>query len=215
MASGIDTKREAPTASEALRHPIRVRILETLNKVDMSPVQFLNSGVVDEITAIKGKTREAALSHISYHFRVLVKAGCIEIVETIPRRGSVEHVYRGKARAQFDEQQWAELDVAEREEISKVMLQGFVAQAEGSMLSGMFDLKPERWLAYFSIPLDEQGWGEMVTSLENCWAELEEIRQTCSKRLDDSGEEEEILATFGLFGFESPPLPKPRNNAAA
>jgi hypothetical protein len=207
MKNGTATKREATTASEVLRHPIRVRILGMLNKHDMSPVQFHNLGLVDNLPGLKGKTQEAVLSHISYHFRVLAKAGCIEVVETIPRRGSVEHIYRARARAQFDETQWAALELPEREAISKLMLQSFIAQAEGSLLSGTFDLKPDRWLAWLSLKVDERGWKEMISSLETCWAELEEIHQTSSKRLEDS-DEEPIPATLGLFGFESPPEPE-------
>jgi hypothetical protein len=209
MATAIEGKKEAPTASEALRHPIRVRILEGLNWFNMSPVQFLNSGMVDQVDAIKGKSQEAALSHVSYHFRVLAKAGCIEIVETIPRRGSVEHIYRGKARAQFDEDQWASLNVDERQAIAKVSLQSFIAQVEGAMLSGTFEKRTDRWLAWLPLKLDERGWGEMVASLESCWAEVEEIGQASSKRLEDSGQDP-IPANLGLFGFESPPPPKPR-----
>jgi DNA-binding transcriptional ArsR family regulator len=32
--------------------------------------------------------------HVAYHVRVLKNLGCIELVETRPRRGTVEHVYR-------------------------------------------------------------------------------------------------------------------------
>jgi DNA-binding transcriptional ArsR family regulator len=31
---------------------------------------------------------------VAYHVRVLRELGCIELVETQPRRGAVEHIYR-------------------------------------------------------------------------------------------------------------------------
>jgi predicted transcriptional regulator len=31
---------------------------------------------------------------VAYHVRVLRKLGCIELVETQPRRGAVEHIYK-------------------------------------------------------------------------------------------------------------------------
>jgi DNA-binding transcriptional ArsR family regulator len=34
------------------------------------------------------------VGQVSYHFRALARLGFIEIAETIPRRGAVEHVYR-------------------------------------------------------------------------------------------------------------------------
>ncbi len=32
--------------------------------------------------------------HVAYHVRVLRNLGCIELAETQPRRGTVEHIYR-------------------------------------------------------------------------------------------------------------------------
>jgi DNA-binding transcriptional ArsR family regulator len=32
--------------------------------------------------------------NVAYHVRVLRNLGCIELVETQPRRGAVEHIYR-------------------------------------------------------------------------------------------------------------------------
>jgi DNA-binding transcriptional ArsR family regulator len=37
--------------------------------------------------------------NVAYHVRVLRNLGCIELAETRPRRGTVEHVYRLTERA--------------------------------------------------------------------------------------------------------------------
>ncbi|HXQ89533.1 MAG TPA: hypothetical protein VN733_07830, partial [Solirubrobacterales bacterium] len=75
-------KDEKPMASAALRHPLRVRILEVVNEQDMSPNQFMLRQLAPEV-----EVSAKSLSSISYHFRELAKMGCIEIARTYARRG--------------------------------------------------------------------------------------------------------------------------------
>src|SRR6266487_1479331 len=87
------------TACAPLNHPLRVRILEVANTGDISPIQFVNEQL--EPPGISFKNPQHALSHVSYHFRALEKAGCIEVIDTIQRRGATEHVYRGTVTVYF------------------------------------------------------------------------------------------------------------------
>ena len=43
---------------------------------------------------VRSAQLELDLRSVAYHVRVLKKLGCIELVESLPRRGAVEHVYR-------------------------------------------------------------------------------------------------------------------------
>ena len=61
------------------------------------------------------------------------------MVEENKRRGSIEHVYRGLARAYFSDLQWNELDEPERVRISKTMIQGLLARVEGALMADIFD----------------------------------------------------------------------------
>ncbi len=205
MEATLD-KSGKTTASDALRHPIRVRILEALNTRDtMSPVEFIRSGMLWGLPGIKGKSIAAQMSHASYHFRALAAAGCIELVGTRPVRGSEEHLYRANSRAYFTDAEWEKMDAAERADISKTMLSGFIAQAEGAMLLDTFDSRTDRWLAWIPFNVDERGWDELTTAIGACYAEIEQIRHDAGKRLE-AGEGPTVPATFGVFGFESPPM---------
>ena len=77
-----------------LRHPLRRELLRLYVKEDgcLSPTQL------SEYT-------KKQLSSVSYHVRELAKHGALELVETQPRRGSVEHFY--EATALVDEVSWA------------------------------------------------------------------------------------------------------------
>ena len=63
---------------------MRAQALRLFSERDMSPKEIASELDLD----VRG---------VAYHVRVLKKLGCIELVETRPRRGAVEHVYRAAA----------------------------------------------------------------------------------------------------------------------
>lgn len=65
----------------ALSNPLRARALELIAAGATSPKLIATELDLDVRT-------------VAYHVRVLRKLGCIELVETQPRRGAVEHIYR-------------------------------------------------------------------------------------------------------------------------
>jgi predicted transcriptional regulator len=70
-----------PRLAKALSNGIRARALELIATGPKSPKLVATELNLD-------------LRSVAYHVRVLKKLGCIELVETLPRRGAVEHVYR-------------------------------------------------------------------------------------------------------------------------
>jgi DNA-binding transcriptional ArsR family regulator len=70
-----------PRLTKALSNEVRARALELLAEGAQSP-------------KLIAAELELDLRSVAYHVRVLEKLGCIELVETLPRRGAVEHVYR-------------------------------------------------------------------------------------------------------------------------
>jgi len=75
---------------KALGHPVRKELLTLCLEADepKSP-----KGLALETHQGKGSF-EKHLSNVSYHVRTLAEYGALELVETRPRRGSVEHLYR-------------------------------------------------------------------------------------------------------------------------
>lgn len=70
-----------PRLAKALANEVRARALDLIAEGTKSP-----KVIADEL--------DLDLRGVAYHVRVLKKLGCIELVETQPRRGAVEHVYR-------------------------------------------------------------------------------------------------------------------------
>ena len=179
-----------------LRHPLRVRILEVANSRDISPVQFLREGLAPP--------GEYGLSHISHHFSELEKGGCLRVAQLIPRRGSVEHVYRGLARAFFTDEDWDRMEPAERRKVTRTMLQGLMARADSAITADTFDQRTDRHLSWIAMPLDEQGWEALTDLQAETLSRAEEIRVEAGERLAAEGGES-FPATFGALAFESPP----------
>jgi DNA-binding transcriptional ArsR family regulator len=92
------SKRSLRTPEEALlfvlRHPLRKRLLRFYVEAEgtLSPKQ---------LTLL---ANEPEISVVGYHVRVLAENGAVELVKTVPRRGSVEHFY--KATNLVDEVAW-------------------------------------------------------------------------------------------------------------
>ncbi len=73
-----------PRLAKALSNDVRAQALELLCKGAWSPKAIAAELGLD----VRG---------VAYHVRVLKKLGCIELVETRPRRGAIEHIYRAAA----------------------------------------------------------------------------------------------------------------------
>jgi hypothetical protein len=184
-------------AAAALRHPTRIRILEVVNERDMSPIQFLNLGVDPQLSA-------GSLSHVSYHFRRLEEYGCLEVVETISRRGAVEHIYRGKARTFFDDDQWEAVTEGEQRPLARAVYQGLAARVEGALLSDTFSSRPDFHLTWVQFDLDQRGWSEAMATLADSYWTIERLRDEARSRLAET-DEPRIPVTIGILGFESSP----------
>jgi hypothetical protein len=195
------SKEGRSTTCSPLAHPVRVRILEVVNEHPMSPVQFINAGFAPGF-----ETKQKALSLVSYHFRALESAGCIEIVDTVPRRGATEHIYGGCSRVFFSDEEFEQLPAKQRQQLSRTSWQGLVARTDGAIRKGTFDARTDRHLTWRAMELDERGWKEMTGRLAQCFEDLEQIRKDAEDRLAVSGDRV-VPTTMAMLGFESPPRP--------
>jgi hypothetical protein len=191
------------TRAEILSHPLRVRMLEIANELDVSAVSFVRNGYASAL--LDHLDESIAVSQVAYHFRKLLRAGCVEVVEHRVRRGAVENVYRGAARALFVTDEWEALDRGRREEISGVVLQGLMARAESAVLEGTFDARDDRWLVWVRMALDEQGWDELCELNKKMLDDVERVRETAEERLGRAGVPAHTApVTWGMLSFESP-----------
>jgi Helix-turn-helix domain len=191
--------RSGPTAkpaASAIGHPVRVRILEVVNEVDMSPSEFHRLGMVG--------FEDKPLNFFAPHFGVLEEAGLIVVVKKTPGRNNcIEKTYRGVARAIFTAEEWAELDKKTRFAISKAVSTGFMARVDGALLAQTIDSRLDRNLYWRGANVDEQGWDEVAGIIESACNQVAKVCDDAQARLEEV-EENGIPLTVGLFSFESP-----------
>lgn len=199
----VKGKRRIDTICSVLRHPVRVRILEILNEGPRSPSQFVAEGLMPE--EYKDEY-EKELSLASYHFRQLESEGCLEIVESIPRRGAMEHVYVGKVRVYFTDEEFAQMPRPKRRFFSRISMQGLIARADRAIREDTFDNRTDRHFSWMPMHLDSRGWDEVMAVLADTFGKLTQIRHDTRDRLAGSGDKV-IPVTVGMLGFESPPPP--------
>jgi DNA-binding transcriptional ArsR family regulator len=171
---------------KALGHPLRVQALQILNLRVASP-----SEIADELGI--------GVSGLSYHIRVLSELECIELVDTEPVRGAVEHFYRATARAFFTQEDWAEVPESARSGISGAMWGDIVPEVNAAMTAGSFDSREDRHFSWTPMVVDQEGWEEVRSLLNDGMLRLLDIQAKSAERLTAGGEAISIAALMTCF----------------
>jgi len=185
---------------KALAHELRIEILGILNERMASPNEL-------------AKELDEGLSQVSYHVKVLKDYECIELVKTEPRRGAVEHYYRATSRAFLTDRDWHALPASVKPGLSADLLELIFGDATRALEEGTFDARDDRHMSRTPLILDEEGWGEVLSSMERTLAEIMRAQKNSASRMAKSGEEGSS-ATVAMLGFELPEPPSQRQKAS-
>jgi DNA-binding transcriptional ArsR family regulator len=172
---------------KALAHPLRVQILEELQSRVASPSEL-------------SKEMEQSLGVISYHANMLVKCGCLELVDTQPRRGAIEHFYRATPRSFIGHQDWRRAPRSVRGGVTDAAFGSFVEKAAAAAEAGTIDSRDDTTLNWMPMTVDDTGWTEIAAIMETARKQLTDVHQRSSKRLSGG---EGIAVIVGLAGFEA------------
>jgi len=170
-ASAVDSR-----LAKALAHPLRVQLLAALNEGVASPNEL-------------AKRLDEPLTNVSYHVRMLHDLGCIELVETEPRRGALEHYYRAVVRPFFGERDWKRLPKNARGSISDAVLQLVWDDASEAIKGGLFDEREDRHLSRSVLSIDEQGWNDLHDLLAQTLDSAMQIQSDSASRASKNGDE--------------------------
>lgn len=170
-------------------HPVQVQALTILTERVASPKQ------------IAEKIGEPLVRNVSYHVRELEKAGLVELVFTKPRRGATEHFFKATVRPSYDSENWTK---AEREEVSKLILQLFLHDVAIATEAETFDVEPERHMSRAPLCLDRQGWLDLVAEQDRLLDRSLEIQAESDERRTGSGEDgKRVTALMASFTMPS------------
>jgi len=163
-ASAVDSR-----LAKALAHPLRVQLLAALNEGVASPNEL-------------AKRLDEPLTNVSYHVRMLHDLGTIELVDTEPRRGALEHYYRAVVRPFFGERDWKRLPKNARGSISDAVLQLVWDDAAEAIKAGIFDERDDRHLSRSVLAVDEQGWQDLQDLLSETLDRAMQIQAESASR---------------------------------
>ena len=159
---------------KAISHPLRHRLLSMLDGRTASP---------NELARELGMP----LGRVSYHIRLLADLGAIELVDTQPRRGALEHFYRAVTSAWFGEGDWARLPRSARRGILGHNLQQIFDWVTVAAESGGFD-QPGSEVLRTTLELDEQGCEDVSRLARDALERARAIHaEVAARRVDGDG----------------------------
>jgi DNA-binding transcriptional ArsR family regulator len=154
---------------KAMGHPLRHRILVRLNERQASPSTL-------------AKELDEPLGNVAYHVKILLENDAIELVETKPVRGAIEHIYRATARPFFDDEHWARLPLSLRRALfDETMQKAWEHVVEAAEGSGFDD--PRVHVSWTPLDLDREGYEEVANLLAEALDRALAIHAQSSGRL--------------------------------
>jgi DNA-binding transcriptional ArsR family regulator len=180
-----------------LRHPLRVQILQILERQDASPTRL-------------SKFTKEPLAKILYHVKVLVKEDCIELNRMEPRRGTAEHFYRLKPQGLIGAvKNWGEVPASLQGQLVTAALESFTTHAISALKKGTFQERDGSVLNWRPMRVDEDGWNEILLALQDADNRLSSISLRGAERL---GEKDGIAVVVSFSAFEAASPPEATDN---
>jgi DNA-binding transcriptional ArsR family regulator len=187
-----------PSLAKALAHPLRTRILTALEERTASP---------SELAAELG----AEIGVVSYHVRRLASLKLLKLVNSVPRRGAVEHYYTATARPQITSSAWGTMPSIVKQATLSAAIEEVGSQIAAAASDGGFD-KAEAHLTRTPFTVDEKGWKALARELDALLPRLQKIEAASRQRLAKSDHQGEQTAAVVLMLFnqaDAPALPMP------
>jgi DNA-binding transcriptional ArsR family regulator len=172
---------------EALRHPLRVELLDLLTERVLSPK------LLKDIVGMP-------LSHVSYHVRVLERCDAIELVRQEQRRGAFEHFFKATSQSFIGSPEWRRIPKILLGTMAGASLESFIEKAVTALEAGNLE-QPEAVFTWMPIVVDETGKKEISGICQSTTDALLKVQSQSQKRLARKGDGTQYLV--GIAGFEA------------
>jgi DNA-binding transcriptional ArsR family regulator len=177
-----------------LADPLRLKIVGELYMREMSPSQFFS------------RFGGGSVTRVSRHFQALAEHEWLELIREESggrRRGGVEHFYRAPEPAILNYEVFLELPYSVRASFSATTFEQFSDQAVEAASAGTFGARPNSYANCTSLAIDRPGSERVLSAGEELFYALFKEQADAKLRAFEA-EEELILATVAIGGFESP-----------
>src|SRR4051812_47688135 len=126
MSASASTPPSEADLARALAHPLRHRLLFEYQGEGASPSQA-------------ARRLAERLNLVSYHTRVLLRHGCVELIGTEQRRGATEHFYRATVPSGIDDARWERVPLPVRRAMIARTLSLMWRDVRRARIAGGFD----------------------------------------------------------------------------
>lgn len=184
-----------PDIAVVIKNPLRVSIVAVAFQRSISPSEF-------------AKEFDCPRWSAAYHFKELEKHGFLELVEEIPVRGSTKHMYRATKRAYISAQDWRLVAPTIQPGIAGAALRDLTKRVEEALETGTFCARPDAYLLWSPLTLDEEAWTEFVKMMAWAYDEAKKFEIESVERIAAKKSSTTFPATFIIAGFESPTTKK-------
>lgn len=180
---------EDPRYSKALRHPLRVRILATLQECEATPTQL-------------AQWLGASVGTVAYHVRTLASLGLIELVGETRVRGAVAHHYRALPESEHLADGEVSRAAAALQSTPGATLSPLDPEVCPVAALGSFEDERAR-ATRASLRLDALGWDQLSQACTQLLKQADQIARASAERLAQNPQESDRAAGMVLFMFES------------
>lgn len=185
------SRTSVSSISVIVGHPLRAECWTILAERVASPNEL--SRLVDD-----------SLANVAYHVKVLLGAGVIELVDTAPRRGAVEHFYRAIDRPNASDEETAARSPAERTEFARYIGQRSFADYAVALEGGSFGKRADHYAWRMPMLIDEAGWGRMNEIYAETTEKIMEVQAESAGRMSRDPANESVHVTALASFFEMP-----------
>lgn len=180
----------------ALGHPLRVEILRQLEAGPSGPKRL--SDRIGE-----------PLGNVSYHMKVLYRCGCVELIETIPSRGAVEHIYKLKPQGAIGSGAWREVPPALRTHYAGSSLAAFTSRAVEALDAGTAESREGSGVTWLSLNVDEEGWKELRQMLGRVEKRFRAVADKSAERMESAEDALPVIVAVAAFEVAGGTDPEP------
>lgn len=192
METPKQSRKAESLLAPVVAHPLRTRCLTVLAERTASPNELKD--ILD-----------VPLGDAAYHVKRLLDLGVIELVDTRPVRGAVEHFYRAIERPLLSDEEQMALGLDERLDITVYACQLAFADISEAIDEGTFCRRPDQHVSRVPLLVDEEGWRELRDLHAEHLQRLLDIQAASAERMSADADAEPIhTAAFAAF-FERPP----------
>ncbi|MGV1049298.1 MAG: helix-turn-helix domain-containing protein [Solirubrobacterales bacterium] len=174
-----------------MSHPTRLRAMRILSERVASPREI--ASVLEE-----------PINNVAYHIKVLKRLDCIELVGRRQVHGGrvAESFYRATQRPYWDASAWEQLDESQKLGVTGAIMHQMSEDIAEAMAHGTFNDFDDNHISRSPMIVDQDGWREVVSLLDQTMEELMDIQDRVNARNAGDG----LLHTHvEIIQFCSPP----------